>query len=98
MFGVENIAGILDKSVNKKKISCESIRGKANTVVESYSFLEQNRRPKLSFALKTSDFNYLLLLLLLFEVRGSLRPVWMRQLVGAEPRGPISCHGNGSSP
>ena len=40
----------------------------------------------------------LLLLLLLFEVRGSLRPVWMRQLVGAEPRGPISCHGNGSSP
>ena len=38
------------------------------------------------------------LLLLLFEVRGSLRPVWMRQLVGAEPRGPISCHGNGSSP
>ena len=35
---------------------------------------------------------------LLFEVRGSLRPVWMRQLVGAEPRGPISCHGNGSSP
>ena len=38
------------------------------------------------------------LLLLLFELRGSLRPVWMRQLVGAEPRGPISCHGNGSSP
>ena len=55
---MENIAGILDKSVNKKKISCESIRGKVNTVVESYSFLEQNQRPKLSFALKSSDFNY----------------------------------------
>jgi len=54
---MENIAGILDKSVNKKKISCESIRGKVNTVVESYFFLEQNQRPKLSFALKSSDFN-----------------------------------------
>ena len=27
VFGIKNISGILEKSVDKKKMSCESIRG-----------------------------------------------------------------------